>query len=110
MRLLPTLLLTLCAALGLATAAQAASVTAENGALVIRGGDERNVITYGPSTEKPGLISVNDITEMQYDGSVCEPEFGEGFSSLACAPQPGGVVVEAGAGDDVVNGGELDAS
>jgi Ca2+-binding RTX toxin-like protein len=107
---LPILLLTLCAALVAASSAQAATVTAEGGALVIRGDTEKNVIAYGPSTEKPGLISVNDTASMQYDPSVCEPEFGEGFNFLACVPQPGGVVVEAGGGDDVVNGGELDAA
>jgi Ca2+-binding RTX toxin-like protein len=108
---LPTLLLTICATGVLAGSAQAATVTAENGALVIRGAaGERNVVAFGPSTEKPGLISVSDTAALQYDATVCEPEFGEGFSFLACAPQPGGVIVEAGDGDDVVNTGALPAS
>jgi RTX calcium-binding nonapeptide repeat (4 copies) len=101
----------LCAALAAAGSAQAATVTAEGGALVIRGAPgERNVIGFGPSTEKPGLISVDDTAGTQYDSSVCEPEFGEGFTFIACAPQPGGVVVEAGDGDDVVNTGDLPAA
>ncbi len=108
---LPILLLTLCAALAAAGSAQASTITAEGGALVIRGAaGERNVVSFGPSTEKPGLISVSDTATLQYDASVCEPEFGEGFSFVACAPQPGGVVVEAGDGDDVVNTGDLPAA
>ena len=47
---------------------------------------------------------------MDYDPALCEPEFGEFSSFLACAPQPGGVVVDAGDGDDVVNTGALPAA
>jgi Ca2+-binding RTX toxin-like protein len=105
---LPILLLTVCATGVIAGSAQAATVTAENGALVVRDAvGERNVVNIGPSTEKPGLIRVDDTAGTQYDPAICEPEFGEGFTSLACAPQPGGVVVAAGDGDDVVNSGAL---
>lgn len=108
---LPILLVALCAAGAAAGSAQAATITAESGALVIRDATgEKNVVSFGPSTEKPGLISVSDTAALQYDPAVCEPEFGEGFSFLACAPQPGGVVVEAGDGDDVVNAGDLPAA
>ena len=111
MRLLPILLLAVCAIAAAAGSAQAATITAEGGALVIRGAaGERNIVSFGPSTEKPGLISVSDTATMQYDAAVCEPEFGEGFSFIACTPQPGGVVVESGDGDDVVNTGDLPAS
>src|SRR5687768_13010258 len=109
--LLPTLLITLCATGVAAGAAQAATVTAEGGALVIRAGaGEKNFVSFGPSTEKPGLISVSDTADLQYDASICEPEFGEHSKFLACAPQPGGVVVEAGDGDDVINTGDLPTS
>ena len=107
---LPILLLTICATGVIAGSAQAATVTAENGALVIRGAGERNVISFDPSNEKPGRISIDDSAGIQFDAAICESEFGEGFTAVACVPQPGGVVVDAGDGDDVVYTGDLPTS
>jgi Ca2+-binding RTX toxin-like protein len=108
---LPILLLTICLAGVAAGSAQASTITAEGGALVIRGAvGEKNIVSFGPSTEKPGLISISDTAAIQYDAAICEPEFGEHSTFVACAPQPGGVLVQAGDGDDVVNTGDLPAS
>lgn len=101
---------TACALGAAASSAQAATIGAEGGALVIRAAPgEANFINFGPSDELPGLISISDTTTLQYDPALC-PEFGPGLSCIACQPQPGGVLVDAGDGKDVGNAGDLPAS
>ncbi|HTE63105.1 MAG TPA: calcium-binding protein [Solirubrobacteraceae bacterium] len=106
------LLLTIGALGATAASAQAAtSITAEGGALVLRAAPgAANFISFGPSTEVPGLISFDDTAGFQYDAGLCQPEFGQYSTFVVCQPQPGGVVVEAGDGKDVVNTGDLPAS
>jgi Ca2+-binding RTX toxin-like protein len=69
-----------------------------------------NFISFGPSTEVPGLISLDDTAGFQYDPALCQPEFNEFSTFVVCQPQPGGVVVDAGDGKDIVNTGDMPAS
>jgi hypothetical protein len=65
-------------ALGVApSSAQAATIGAEGGALVIRAAPgEANFINFGPSDELPGLISISDTATLQYDPALCQQQAG----------------------------------
>ena len=102
-------------ACGLLTAgagsAQAASITVDGGKLVVRAAPgEKNWVNVNKSQYEPGLLELDDLVAFQYDPSLCHPAYGEGFKAVVCTPQPGGVVIDADDGDDIVNTGDVGAT
>jgi hypothetical protein len=86
--------------------AHAASLTVKDGALLYRAAPgEANYINFGTLDDVPGKVYIDDSKEFSYPAGTCELAFGEPFTAVVCAPQPGGIKVEAGDGVDIVNSG-----
>ena len=106
------LLLPLAVACGVLAAgagsAQAASITAESGKLVVRAAPgEKNWVSLGMSAYEANMVELDDLQAFDYDPGLCAPAYGEGFTAVVCTPQPGGVLIEVADGDDIVDSGEV---
>ena len=94
-----------------AGSAQAASITVDGGKLVVSAAPgEKNWINVKQSQYEPGLLELDDLVTFQYDPSLCRPAYGEYFKAVVCAPQPGGVAIDAGDGDDIVDTNDIGAA
>ena len=81
--------------------ADASTITTENNVLVVRGAPgEKNWLTVGPA-EQAGALSISDIAQPSADPSLCTPDQYSTF--VTCAAPAGGVRLEAGAGDDILD-------
>ncbi len=88
--------------------AHAASLTVKDGALVYKAADgEANFINLSTLDDVPGKVLVDDTAPFTYPAGTCELAFGEYFSAVVCTPQAGGIKVDAGDGNDVVNSGAV---
>lgn len=79
--------------------ASASTITVEGGVLVLRAapGEQNSVTLSGDETDE--LVEVRDSDQPAYPAGVCAPARWN-LSAVVCDPQPGGVRVELGAGDD----------
>ena len=81
--------------------ADASTIGVEGNVLVVRGAPgEKNWLTVGPA-EQGGALSIGDIAQPSSDPSLCTPD--EYSSFVTCAVPSGGVRLEAGAGDDILD-------
>ena len=81
--------------------ANASTIAVEGNVLVVRGAPgERNWLTVGPA-EQGGGLSISDIAQPSADPSLCTRD--EYSTFVTCAAPAGGVRLEAGAGDDILD-------
>jgi Ca2+-binding RTX toxin-like protein len=91
------------AALALTPAvAAASSVAVEGGVLVLRATPgEQNRVTVGPD-DSDDLVQIGDAERPSFPAGVCAPAAWYP-DAVVCTPQPGGIRVETGDGDDQVD-------
>ncbi|HYJ21524.1 MAG TPA: PASTA domain-containing protein [Solirubrobacterales bacterium] len=79
--------------------ASASNLTVEGGVLVLRAapGEQNTVDLAGDETD--ALIEVGDADRPGYPAGTCEPAFWNS-DAVNCEPQPGGIRIELGDGDD----------
>jgi len=83
-------------------AASASTLTVEGGMLVLRAapGEQNTVSVAGDETDT--LVAIGDVARPAYPAGTCAPDFWA-LSGVVCEPQPGGIRIELGDGDDRLN-------